>query len=116
MGAGRWGTRDSHTVIPVKWSDISNAKLIVEQGLKDFPLEAALGSHFFHNVTSMEVGYFAIPHTTADSYINFPLLDIPEVIKETEYIKLVRFANPLTILMDGKSQHTVVFEYKSLLK
>lgn len=38
IGPGRWGTRDPLTGIPVQWSDIANAKVIVEQGLPDFPL------------------------------------------------------------------------------
>lgn len=46
IGPGRWGTRDPLTGIPVTWSDISKAQVIVEQGLKDYPLDASLGSHF----------------------------------------------------------------------
>ena len=47
IGPGRWGTRDKFTGIPVLWSQISHAKVIVEMGLEDFPLDASLGSHFF---------------------------------------------------------------------
>ncbi|RLD71763.1 MAG: pyruvate, phosphate dikinase, partial [Bacteroidetes bacterium] len=62
IGPGRWGTRDPWIGIPVKWTQISNAKIIVETSLEDFPLDASAGSHFFHNVTSMNVGYFSIQH------------------------------------------------------
>lgn len=110
IGPGRWGTRDPLTGIPVQWSDISNAKIIVEQGLKEFPLEASLGSHFFHNVTSMEVGYFAVPFNTPNSFIDFHLLNHQTVIHETEYLKHIRFLEPLTILMDGKTQCSVIYE------
>ena len=65
IGPGRWGTRDPFIGIPVNWSQISNAKVIVETSLEDFPLDASLGSHFFHNVTSMNVGYFSIQHDSA---------------------------------------------------
>ena len=58
IGPGRWGTRDEFTGIPINWAQINNAKVIVEIGLPNFPLDASLGSHFFHNVTSMSVGYF----------------------------------------------------------
>jgi len=34
---------------------ISNAKVIVESSFDEFPLDASSGSHFFHNVTSMNV-------------------------------------------------------------
>lgn len=108
IGPGRWGTRDPLTGIPVVWSDISMARVIVEQGLKDYPLDASLGSHFFHNVTSMKVGYFAIPYDSGDSFINFRLLAGQEVMEEMKYARLVRFADPLTILMDGKRQTSLI--------
>jgi hypothetical protein len=60
VGPGRWGTKDRFLGIPVAWPQISNAKVIVEVSLPNFHLDASLGSHFFHNVTSMNVGYFSI--------------------------------------------------------
>lgn len=108
IGPGRWGTRDPLTGIPVNWSDISKAQVIVEQGLKDYPLDASLGSHFFHNVTSMKVGYFAIPYDSGDSFINFDILKQQPVIEEYKYARHIRFAEPLTILMDGKKQTSVI--------
>lgn len=108
IGPGRWGTRDPLTGIPVLWPDISKAKIIVEQGLEDFPLDASRGSHFFHNVTSMNVGYFAIPFETEQSFINFKTLAKQKVISETTFVKHIRFASPLTIVMDGKKQTAII--------
>lgn len=108
IGPGRWGTRDKLTGIPVLWSDISKAKVIVEQGLKDFPLDASLGSHFFHNVTSMNVGYFAVPFESENSFINFDKIGKEEVVGEKEFVRHIRFAKPLTVYMDGKKQVSVI--------
>lgn len=108
IGPGRWGTRDRMTGIPVLWSDISKAKVIVEQGLKDFPLDASLGSHFFHNVTSMNVGYFAIPYEAGNSFIRFDRIEQQELVEEKEFVKHVRFRHPLTVFMDGKKQISVI--------
>lgn len=108
IGPGRWGTRDPLTGIPVLWSDISKAKVIVEQGLEDFPLDASLGSHFFHNVTSMNVGYFAVPFETEESFIRLDVLRQQQVVEELKFVRRVRFQDPLTILMDGKKQTSVV--------
>ena len=110
LGPGRWGTRDPLTGIPVLWPEISKAKVIVEQGLEDFPLDASLGSHFFHNVTSMNIGYFAIPFETERSFINFNMLNKQPVVQELKYVKHVRFPHPLTIIMDGKKQTAVIME------
>ncbi|MPQ45868.1 pyruvate, phosphate dikinase [Marinifilum sp. N1E240] len=111
FGPGRWGTRDKFTGIPVLWSQISNAKVIVEQGLEDFPLDASLGSHFFHNVTSMNVGYFSIKNNSEQNFVNMELLEKQEKIEQMHYFKHVRFKEPLEILMDGKKQ-TSVISYK----
>ncbi|GAB7088399.1 PEP/pyruvate-binding domain-containing protein [Marinifilum fragile] len=108
FGPGRWGTRDKFTGIPVLWSQISNAKVIVEQGLDDFPLDASLGSHFFHNVTSMNVGYFSVKNNSEQNFVNMEVLDKQEKIEQIHYFKHVRFKEPLEILMDGRKQTSVI--------
>lgn len=108
IGPGRWGTRDPSTGIPVYWSQISQARVIVEMGLPDFPLDASLGSHFFHNVTSMNVGYFSVHQKNASEFVDLSFLEQQTLIEDTFYFKHVSFEKPLTILMDGKSQKAVV--------
>ncbi len=108
IGPGRWGTRDKFIGIPVNWPQISNAKLIVETSLEDFPLDASMGSHFFHNVTSMDVGYCSIQHTAFRSFIAWDMLDKQQVIEETKWFRHVRFPKPVPIRMDGKKRITVV--------
>jgi hypothetical protein len=108
IGPGRWGTRDPFTGIPVLWSHISKARIIIEMGLQDFPLDGSLGSHFFHNVTSMNVGYFTIPFNSQDASINMDHLMKMSVIEEGQFIKHVRFENDLNIVMDGKNRQAVI--------
>ncbi|MCF6366072.1 MAG: pyruvate, phosphate dikinase [Bacteroidales bacterium] len=108
IGPGRWGTRDKWIGIPVNWTQISKAKVIVETSLHDFPLEASSGSHFFHNVTSMNVGYFSIQHTDAEGYINWKELAEQELVEETDFIKHVRFSDNLRIQTDGKKRIAVI--------
>lgn len=108
IGPGRWGTRDPFIGIPVVWSQISNAKVIVEMGLEDFPLDASLGSHFFHNVTSMNVGYFSVPYDSTRSFINLEMLKALPVVQRTKYIKHIRFPEPVTVLMDGRDREVLI--------
>lgn len=107
IGPGRWGTRDKFIGIPVKWAQISNAKVIIETDLADFPLDASLGSHFFHNVTSMSVGYFSI-HSSSNDFIHYELLDNQEVIEEGRFFRHVRFEKDLDIVMDGKKRQSLI--------
>ena len=108
IGPGRWGTRDEFTGIPVRWAHINNAKVIVEIGLPDFPLDASLGSHFFHNVTSMNVGYFSVPVIDGNEFVNMNLLNSQELVKEGKFVRWVRFEHPLEILMDGRKRTAIV--------
>jgi hypothetical protein len=102
VGPGRWGTRDKFLGIPVVWSQISNAKVIVEVGLKDFPLDASLGSHFFHNVTSMNVGYLSVSSSSIKGIISWEKLENQKLIEETKHFKHIQFDKPLEIVMDGR--------------
>ena len=108
IGPGRWGTRDPFTGIPVTWSQISNARVIVEMGLEDFPLDASLGSHFFHKVTSMNVGYFSVPFNSNEAYINIEELKKFPVVRRTNFLRHVRFPRPVSVLMDGKQRVALI--------
>ncbi|WP_319510471.1 PEP/pyruvate-binding domain-containing protein [uncultured Draconibacterium sp.] len=108
IGPGRWGSRDPYTGIPVLWAHISKAKIIVEMGLPDFPLDASLGSHFFHNVTSMNVGYFSVPHNSRNARLKMEALQKQPVMRETEFIKHVKFDKPLTVLMNGRDRRALI--------
>ncbi len=111
IGPGRWGTRDPFIGIPVNWSQISNARVIVETSLEDFPLDASLGSHFFHNVTSMNVGYFSIQHDSRTSFIRWEVLKEQELVEETAFVRHVRFAEPVCIMMDGKKRISIILKH-----
>ncbi|KAF0131977.1 MAG: pyruvate phosphate dikinase PEP/pyruvate-binding protein [Bacteroidetes bacterium] len=108
IGPGRWGTRDRWIGIPVNWPQISQAKVIVETSLEDFPLDASSGSHFFHNVTSMNVGYFTIQPELSKSYVNYDMLNEQRIIRQTRFFKHVRFEDYLTVRMDGKKRISVI--------
>ena len=108
IGPGRWGTRDRWIGIPVDWPQISNAKVIVETSLEGYPLDASSGSHFFHNVTSANVGYFSVQPEKSESFINYKLLNEQALVEETRFFKHVRFADNFNIRMDGKKRISVV--------
>ncbi len=110
IGPGRWGTRDRWIGIPVTWPQISNAKLIVETSLHNFPLDASSGSHFFHNVTSMNVGYCSIQHVSKDCNIIYDKLKSQKVIEKTKHFIHVEFDEALAIKMDGRNRIVLVSE------
>ncbi len=108
IGPGRWGTRDRFLGIPVVWPQISGAKVIVEVSLPDFNSDASLGSHFFHNVTSMNVGYFSVNQNSGQDVIHWENITRQKEIARGNYIRHVRFDAPLLIRMDGKKSIAVI--------
>jgi hypothetical protein len=108
IGPGRWGTKDKFLGIPVVWPQISNARVIVEIDLPDFLLDASLGSHFFHNVTSMNVGYFSINQGLPNGKINWEKINNQKIIEQGKFFRHVRFEKPLLIRMDGKKGLAVI--------
>lgn len=108
LGPGRWGTKDRFLGIPVAWPQISQAKVIVEVSLPNFHLDASLGSHFFHNVTSMNVGYFSINQGTNDGTIKWEKLKEQNLVENGKFFRHIRFEKPLLIRMDGKKGMAVI--------
>jgi CheY-like chemotaxis protein len=108
MGPGRWGTKDRFLGIPVAWPQISNARVIVEVGLPNFHVDASLGSHFFHNVTSMNIGYLSVNQDTNDGTIMWERLKKQKVISKGNFFRHIRFEKPLIIRMDGKKGMAVI--------
>lgn len=108
IGPGRWGTRDRWIGIPVQWSQISNARIIVETSLEGFPLDASSGSHFFHNVTSMNVGYFSIQEGIGDNFIDWDKLKQMPEVQRTRWFRHIRMTDPFVVKMDGKKRIAIV--------
>ena len=108
VGPGRWGSSDSWLGIPVKWPHISAARIIVEAGLTNYRVDPSQGTHFFQNLTSFGVGYFTINSYMNDGVYNQDILNAQPAVEETQFIRHVRFDNPLIVKMDGKKKQGVV--------
>ncbi|HAH31737.1 MAG TPA: histidine kinase [Elusimicrobia bacterium] len=101
IGPGRWGSSDPSLGIPVKWDHISNSKVIVEADYEGFSVDPSYGTHFFHNVTSLGIGYFTINSYSKEGFINWPWLKGAAVSHETAYVRHLRLSSPLDIRVDG---------------
>ncbi len=71
VGPGRWGSRDRFLGVPVAWSDISEARVVVEVDLPDYRVESSQGSHFFHNLVARQVGYLKVRHNSDSSWVDW---------------------------------------------
>jgi len=110
VGPGRWGTADPSLGIPVKWAQISQARLIVESGLENYRIDPSQGTHFFQNLTSFRVGYFTINPYINEGHFDLDFLKKSKALYENEFIRHVRFQNPIKIQIDGRSSRGVVLK------
>lgn len=108
VGPGRWGSSDTWLGIPVKWPNISAARVIVEAGLTNYRVDPSQGTHFFQNLTSFGVGYFTINAYINDGIYNQELLNSMPAVEETKFLRWVHFDKPLMVRMNGKKKVGVV--------
>ncbi|MFV0419163.1 MAG: PEP/pyruvate-binding domain-containing protein [Dysgonomonas sp.] len=103
IGPGRWGSSDPWLGVPVRWSQISNAQVLVELALDNYKIEPSQGTHFFQNLTSFGVGYFSVnPYIQNDGLFDEKYLDEQSAIHETEYVRHIHFSDPIIIKINGK--------------
>ena len=107
-GFGRWGSSNPWLGVPIKWSDISEVKVIVECGLDNFRIEPSQGTHFFQNMTSFGVGYITVNPYAGEGVLDFDRLDAMPALYESDFIRHVRFDSPLEICIDGVKNKALV--------
>lgn len=110
IGPGRWGSTDPWLGIPVRWPQISAARIIIESGLKNYRIDPSQGTHFFQNLTSFRIGYFTINPYIKEGYYDVEYLDRMNVAYEDQNLRHIRFEKPLEIMVDGKSHKGVIMK------
>ena len=110
VGPGRWGSSDPWLGIPVVWSQISGAKIIVESGLNHFRIDPSQGTHFFQNLTSFKVGYLTINPFINDGFFDVDYLNQQPAVFEDTYLRHICFKKPLTIIIEGKNNKAAIFK------
>ena len=107
IGPGRWGSADRWLGIPVKWSDISAVKAVVETATAALKADPSQGSHFFHNITSLDISYLSASGNGKD-FVDWNWLKAQPAKTTTAYLRHVKLPRPLTIKIDGKKSEAVI--------
>jgi hypothetical protein len=110
IGPGRWGSTDEWRGIPIKWQQISGARVIVESGLENYRIDPSQGTHFFQNLTAFRVGYFTVNPSTGDGFVDYDFLSEAETVSGDDLIRHVRFPEPLNVMIDGKKKTGVIMK------
>lgn len=110
IGPGRWGSSDPWLGIPVKWAQISAARLIIESGLENYRIDPSQGTHFFQNLTSYNVGYFTINPFIDDGFYDIDFLDSLPAKYEDAQLRHVEFEQAPVIKISGKKSTGVILK------
>ena len=110
IAAGRLGSSDRWLGIPCVWSQISNAHVIVETGLKEIQAEPSQGTHFFQNMTSLGCLYLTINPMYGDGRFDYESITKLRHIAETKHFLHVRSKRPLVIKANGLKKKAVIRE------
>ncbi len=113
IGFGRWGSSHPNLGIPVAWSQISGARVIVESSLPTLDVELSQASHFFHNLASFRAMYFMVRHNDQPE-IAWEWLERQPVINEGQFVRHVRLPRPLIVRADGRSARGVILAGESV--
>jgi hypothetical protein len=116
IGPGRWGTNDRHLGIPVNWTAINGARVILEVDLVDFKVDHSQGSHFFHNITSAGIPYLCVKCNGGKDLIDWEWLESVNIIQETDHFKHVRTSSPLLVIVNGKKREGRIIKPSSAKK
>ena len=96
--------------IPVKWEQISGARVIVETGFKDLHVAPSQGTHFFHNLTSYMVGYFTVSGNDNEDWLDWNWLLTQPATEEMRFTKHLQFKQPITIKMNGRKNKGIILK------
>jgi CheY-like chemotaxis protein len=110
IGPGRWGSADRWLGIPVRWAQISGARVIVETALEDIKVEPSQGTHFFQNLTSFQVGYLTVHPGESSARLDWDWLESRPALAETDHLRLLRLERPLTVLIEGQQSKAVILK------
>jgi hypothetical protein len=108
IGPGRWGSSDPWLGIPVIWSDISEAKMIIETAIPGYRIEPSQGTHFFQNITSLGVGYLTVDTVIGDGIIDEETISTFECVEDNAFVKLYKAPEGLMGYIDRSSNESII--------
>ncbi len=107
IGPGRWGSHDRFLGVPVMWSNIDMAQVIVEIATKEFQMDPSSGSHFMHNIAALNIGYF---HSKMTDYFSYEWLELQMPAEIKNYCRLYTFQKPCLVKMNGLDNTAVIYK------
>lgn len=101
IGPGRWGSSDPWLGIPVRWAQITNARVVVELSLDNYAIDPSQGTHFFMNLTSFQTFYLTINEKIGNGKIDLSLLAEARIVFDDNRVAWVRSSEAVWAIVNG---------------
>ncbi|MFQ6107033.1 MAG: PEP/pyruvate-binding domain-containing protein [Thermoplasmata archaeon] len=106
IGPGRWATQNPELGIPVRYSEISNASVIVEVSYRRFSPELSYGTHFFGDMLATNILYIPL-WLEKGGYLNEKILMRSENHWSSDRVRVIMIPQGVDVYADGDS-HTAI--------
>ncbi|TET89324.1 MAG: hypothetical protein E3J35_10575 [Methanomassiliicoccales archaeon] len=103
IGPGRWATTNPELGVPVNYSEMSNAAVVVELSYERFSPELSYGTHFFADMEASNMLYIPLFLEKGD-YLNETLLEERESKVDAKWVKVIEISRGLDVYVDGNSR------------
>ncbi|MCA9547134.1 MAG: hypothetical protein KC613_22185, partial [Myxococcales bacterium] len=112
IGPGRWGTSDSALGIPVAWGDINGTRVIIETPFGTRVVDPSQGTHFFHNITSLGIGYLTVGATQSADWdtLDRDWLESQPVAWAGTWVKHLELERGVVVHLQGKKGRAAVLK------
>jgi len=107
VGPGRWGTSTPELGVPVTYSEISNATVIVEVSTCGTDPELSFGTHFFGDLMSLKTLYIPV-FMEKGGKLNREFFDEQPNRFNSDLIKLITYPKGFKVYVDGEKKTGIV--------
>ncbi len=107
IGPGRWGTSNPELGVPVRYSEISNASVIVELSTCNTAPELSYGTHFFGDLMASNILYIPV-FLEKGGMINTEFFTMQPNRHGTSLIKLISHQPGFKVYVSGEKKTGII--------
>jgi len=107
MGPGRWATSNPELGVPVHYSEIAGAAVIVEMAAEGFSPELSYGTHFYADMVASGILYLSYDPQQGDR-LNRKLIEAHLAEDSNGDVFHLYFAEGLDVYVDGQGRRGII--------
>ncbi len=107
IGPGRWASTNPQLGVPVQYSEISGASVLVEMATASFAPELSYGTHFYADMVGSGVLYLPFHHERGD-VLHRERLETQNVVYRDQFVTYYQITDGVDVYVDGARQRGLI--------